>query len=112
MPSGMPPIGAWLLAAGLGLDDENTLRVLEVLGQLVMTWRQWVNGVGGFFNMMEREQPGQIYSLPEQSIYEGLDMDVAALMGHTDEGDTALGQLAGADKGKGHATREAMDIDR
>ena len=61
---------------------------------------------------MEHEQLGQIYGLPERSIYEGLDTDMAALLGHTDEGDAASGRPAGADKGKGRATEEAMDIDR
>jgi len=111
-PSGTPPIGAWPSAAGLGPDDENTLRLPEALGQLVMTRRQWVDSVGGFFDTMEREQPGRIYGLPERSVYEGLDEDVAALLGRTDEGDAASGRPAGADKGKGRATGEAMDIDR
>ena len=68
--------------------------------------RRWL------FDTMEREQPGRIYGLPERSVYEGLDADVAALLGRTDEGDAASGRPAGADKGKGRATGEAMDIDR
>lgn len=112
-PSGTPPIGAWPSAAGLGPDDENTLRVPETLGQLVVTRRQWVDSVGGVFDTMEREQPGRIYGLPERSVYEGLDADVAALLGRTtDEGDAASGRPAGADKGKGRAGGEAMDVDR
>jgi transcriptional adapter 3 len=116
-PSGTPPIGTWPSAAGLGPDDENTLRVPEALAQLVVTRREWVDSVGGVFDAMEREQPGRIYGLPERSVYEGLDAEVAALLGRsTDEGETSAGRPpAGADKGKGRATgedSEAMDVDR
>jgi transcriptional adapter 3 len=108
------PIGTWPSAAGLGPDDENTLRVPDALAQLVATRRQWVDSVGDVFDTMEQEQPGRIYGLPERSIYEGLDADVAALTG---EGDAGVGRSPtgdGVDKGKGRATAvgEAMDVDR
>ena len=61
---------------------------------------------------MECKQPGQIYGLSEWSIYEGLNADMAVLLGCTDKGNVASGWPAGADKGKGHTTREAMNIDR
>jgi transcriptional adapter 3 len=106
-----PPIGAWPSAAGLGPDDENTLRVPEALAQLIATRRQWVDSVGDVFDAMEQEQPGRIYGLPERSLYEGLDADVAALLGRTtDESDAGVGRSPtgdGADKGKGRATGEA-----
>jgi transcriptional adapter 3 len=120
-PSGTPPIGAWPSAAGLGPDDENTLRVPEALVQLVATRRQWVDSVGDVFDAMEREQPGRIYGLPERSVYEGLEADVATLLDRTGEGDDAGAGAgtgmntgrpsAGADKGKGRAATEAMDVD-
>ena len=111
-PSGTPPIGTWPSAAGLGPDDENMLRVPDALAQFVVTRKEWVDSVGDVFDAMEREQPGRIYGLPERSIYEGLDAEVAALLGRTDEGDTSTGRPPGADKGKGRATGEAMDVDR
>ena len=111
-PPSTPPIGAWPSAAGLGPDDENWLRIPDGLAQLVAARRQWVDSVGGVFDAMEREQPGRIYGLPERSVYEGLDADVDALMGHTDCGDAIVGRSASADKGKGRAVGEAMDVDR
>jgi transcriptional adapter 3 len=111
-PPSTPPIGSWPSAVGLGPDDENLLQVPDALAQLVATRRQWVDGVGGVFDTMEREQPGRIYGLPERSIYEGLDADVDALLGRTDGSDAVDGQSASADKGKGRAVGEMMDVDR
>jgi len=108
-PASTPPIGAWPSAAGLGPDDENKLRVPDPLGQLIAARRQWVDSVGGVFDVMEREQPGGIYGLPVQSIYEDLDADIAALQARTDGGDV----INGVDKGKGRAVvGEMMEIDR
>jgi transcriptional adapter 3 len=109
-----PPIGAWPSAAGLGPDDENMLRVPDGLAHLVATRRQWVDSVGGIFDEMEREQPGRIYGLPKRSVYEGLDAEVDALLGRTtaDEGEGRSPVGDGADKGKGRAAGEAMDVDR
>lgn len=111
-PPSTPPIGAWPSAAGLGPDDEYMLQVPDALSHLVATRRQWVDSVGGVFDTMEREQPGQIYGLPERSVYEGLDADVDALMGRTDCGDGVVGRSTSADKGKGRAVSDMMDVDR
>ena len=111
-PPTTPPIGAWPSAAGLGPDDEYMLQVPDALSQLVATRRQWVDSVGGVFDTMEQEQPGRIYGLPERSIYEGLDADVDALMGRTECGDGTVGRSVSADKGKGRAVGDAMDVDR
>ena len=111
-PPSTPPIGAWPSAAGLGPDDEYMLQVPDALSHLVATRRQWVDSVGGVFDTMEREQPGRIYGLPERSVYEGLDADVDALMGHTDCGDGVVGRSTSADKGKGRAVSDVMDVDR
>ncbi|KAH9992845.1 hypothetical protein BJV77DRAFT_1001398 [Russula vinacea] len=111
-PPSTPPIGAWPSAAGLGPDDENMLQIPDALAQLVATRRQWVDSIGGVFETMEQEQPGRIYGLPERSIYEGLDADIDALMGRTDSDDGIAGRSASADKGKGRAVGEAMDVDR
>ncbi|KAI0303296.1 histone acetyltransferases subunit 3-domain-containing protein [Multifurca ochricompacta] len=117
--NGVPPasaatstIGTWPSAAGLGPDDENMLRVPEVLAQLVATRRQWVDSVGSVFDAMECEQPGAIYGLPEGSIYEGLDVEVSTLLECTDSC-TNVERLDGVDKGKTRAGgEEMMDIDR
>jgi len=91
--------------------------VPEALAQLVTIRRQWVDTVGGMFDTMEQELPGRAYGLPERSIYEGLDADVAALLERT--GGTAggadagneIGRPDGADKGKARAGTEVMDVD-
>jgi len=112
-PPSTPPIGAWPSAAGFGPDDENTLRVPDALGQLAAARRQWVDSVGGVFYAMEREQPGRIYGLPVQSIYEDIDADIAALQARTDGGDAVNGLSSSADKGKGRAAvGEMMEVDR
>jgi hypothetical protein len=72
--SGTPQIGTWPSAAGLGSDDENTLRVPDALAQIVVTRQEWVDGVGEVFDAMGREQLGRIFGLPERSIYEGLEL--------------------------------------
>lgn len=86
----------------------------DVLAQLVATRRQWVDGVGDVFETMEQEQPGRIYGLPERSIYEGLEADVAALADEGGAGGVGRSSTGdGADKGKGRAAvGEAMDVDR
>jgi transcriptional adapter 3 len=116
-PSSTPTLGTWPASVGLGPDEENDLRVPEALAQLVTTRRQWVDGIGGMFDALEREQPGRVYGLPERSIYEGLDADVDALLGRT--GGAAggpgagleIGRVDGADKGEMRMGTEAMDVD-
>jgi transcriptional adapter 3 len=111
-PPSTPPIGAWPSAAGLGPDDENLLQIPDTLTQLVATRRQWVESVGGVFDTMEREQPGRIYGLPERSVYDGIDAEIDALLGRTDGSDATVGRSASADKGKGRAVADVMDVDR
>ncbi|KAI9436319.1 histone acetyltransferases subunit 3-domain-containing protein [Lactarius indigo] len=114
-PAPTPALGTWPAAAGLGPDEENDLRVPEALAQLVATRRQWVDSIGGMFDTMEEEQPGRVYGLPERSIYEGLDADVAALLERMGGGggDTAMEIVRpdDADKGKARAGTDAMDVD-
>ena len=123
LPAPTPTLGTWPSAAGLGPDEENELRVPDALAQLVATRRQWVDTVGGMFDTMEQEQPGRAYGLPERSIYEGLDAEVAALLertggavGGVDAGigvgtGLEIGRPDGTDKGKARAGTEAMDVD-
>jgi len=116
-PTSVPTVGTWPASVGLGPDEENDLRVPESLAQLVTTRRQWVDGIGGMFDALEQEQPGRVYGLPERSIYEGLEADVAALLGHTGgaEGGPGAGveiqRADGTDKGEVGAGMEAMDVD-
>ncbi|KAF8262757.1 histone acetyltransferases subunit 3-domain-containing protein [Lactarius quietus] len=111
--SSTPTLGTWPASVGLGPDEENELHIPETLAQLVTTRRQWVDSIGGMFATLEQEQPGRVYGLPERSIYEGLDADVAALVERTGgaDGGLEIGRLDGADKGKVRAGTEAMDVD-
>ena len=111
-------VGTWPASVGLGPDEENDLRVPETLAQLITTRRQWVDSIGGMFDTLEREQPGRVYGLPERSIYEGIDADIAALVEHTggaaggaDAGMEIVGRADGADKGNLRVGVEAMDVD-
>ena len=112
-------VGTWPASVGLGPDEENDLRVPEALAQLVATRRQWVDSIGGMFDTLEREQPGRVYGLPERSIYEGIDADVAALLERTGgaaggadaAGMEIVGRPDGADKGRLRVGTESMDVD-
>ena len=111
-------VGTWPASVGLGPDEENDLRVPETLAQLITTRRQWVDSIGGMFDTLEREQPGRVYGLPERSIYEGIDADIAALVertggaaGAADAGMEIVGRADGADKGNLRVGVEAMDVD-
>ncbi|KAI0034982.1 histone acetyltransferases subunit 3-domain-containing protein [Vararia minispora EC-137] len=95
--------GQWPAALGLGPDEENVLIVSDQLRQLVETRRRWVDAVGRVFEEKEAEQPGRIYGLPERSVYEGIEDEVAAIL----ERAPLPGGKGG--KGKGRA-EEAMDI--
>ncbi|KAN0141056.1 Histone acetyltransferases subunit 3 domain containing protein [Lactarius tabidus] len=108
-----PTIGTWPASVGLGPDEENDLHVPEALAQLVATRRQWVDSIGGMFDTLEQEQPGRVYGLPERSIYEGIEADVAALLERTGGADAGMeiGRSDGADKAKLRAGTEAMDVD-
>ena len=111
-------VGTWPASVGLGPDEDNDLRVPETLAQLITTRRQWVDSIGGMFDTLEREQPGRVYGLPERSIYEGIDADIAALVERTggaagvaDAGMEIVGRADGADKGNLRVGVEAMDVD-
>lgn len=75
----LPPCPA---ALGLTPDEDNRLTVNEQLQQLVETRRQWVDAVGSIFDEKERECPGRIYGLPQESIYGGILEEVEALERH------------------------------
>ncbi len=75
-PVPVPSLGMWPTAVGLVPDEENKLHGPEVLAQLVAMHCQWVDSIGGMFDMMEQEKPGHAYGLqvPECSLYDGLDV--------------------------------------
>ena len=73
MPNFLPPCPA---ALGLTPDEDNRLTVNEQLKQLVETRREWVDTVGSFFDEREKEYPGRIYGLPQESIYTGIEEEV------------------------------------
>lgn len=73
----IPPCPA---AVGLGPDENNVLKVDPALSRLVNIRRQWVDQVGGVFEKMQKAQDGRVWSVPRESIYEGLDEDVQAIL--------------------------------
>jgi transcriptional adapter 3 len=92
-------------ALGLGPDEENRLTVNEQLKQLVDTRRQWVDTVGGVFEEKQRENPGRIWGLPKESVYEGVDEEVR-LMLFTPNSDSETR----TNKGKERARGDEMDV--
>jgi transcriptional adapter 3 len=115
--SAAPTVGTWPASVGLGPDEENDLRVPEALAQLVTTRRQWVDSIGGMFDTLEQEQPGRVCGLPESSVYDGIEADVAALLDRTGgatggaDAGMEIGRPDGADKSKLRAGTDAMDVD-
>ncbi|EJF62724.1 hypothetical protein DICSQDRAFT_104269 [Dichomitus squalens LYAD-421 SS1] len=71
----LPPCPA---ALGLSPDERNQLHVPEQLSELVRVRRNWVDVVGGVFEEKERNQPGRIWGLPPESIFEGVEEEVRA----------------------------------
>jgi len=69
----LPPCPA---ALGLTPDEDNHLTVNDQLKQLIETRRQWVDNVGSVFDEKERENPGRIYGLPQESLYTGIEEEV------------------------------------
>lgn len=69
----LPPCPA---ALGLTPDEDNHLTVNDQLKQLVETRRQWVDSVGSIFDEKERENPGRIYGLPQESLFTGIEEEV------------------------------------
>jgi transcriptional adapter 3 len=72
--------GVWPASLGLGPDEDNTLIVPEQLRQLIETRKKWIDTIGMVFEEKEREQPGRIHGLPERSVYEGIEDDVAMIL--------------------------------
>lgn len=112
--------GAWPASLGLGPDEENTLFVPEQLRQLVETRRKWVDTIGAVFEEKEREQPGRIHGLPERSVYEGIEDEVAMMLDRMGDPNlttnsqtrippTTNGVHVGG-KGKARAGRDDADI--
>jgi len=75
--NGAAVIGPSPAALGLISTDDYELTVPEQLKQLVQTRRQWVDTVGSVFEQKERDSPGRIWGLPQKSLYERIDEEVA-----------------------------------
>ena len=91
-------VGNWPASVGLGPDEDNDLRALV---QLVATRCQWVDSICGMFNILEREQPGRVYSLPERNIYDGMTRTSRRCEVWTRAWRSSIvGRLDGADKSK------------
>lgn len=102
-PAGVPP--PCPAALGLGPDDNNKLVLSEQLRQLVDTRRQWVDAVGGVFDEKQRENPGRIWGLPKQSVYEGIDEEVRLMLSvQTPDSERRT------NKGKGKARGDEMEV--
>lgn len=72
------------------------------------TRRKWVDAVGGVFEEKQRENPGRIYGLPKDSLYEGIEEEVQALLRAGPEG-TSDGLGDGGLRGKGKARQVGAD---
>ncbi|KAG6826390.1 hypothetical protein H0H92_016000 [Tricholoma furcatifolium] len=92
-------------ALGFHIDDDMQMHVNEQLKQLVDTRRQWVDTIGAVFEEKQRQQPGRIWGLPEQSIYQGVEEEVNELLN-----ESGLVRTSN-DKGKGKALGDDdMDV--
>lgn len=67
-------------AVGFNQDDDQHLLVNDQLKHLVETRRQWVDTIGSVFEQKERENPGRIWGLPKESVYQGIEKDVQRLL--------------------------------
>lgn len=63
-------------ALGLGPDEENRLVVNEQLKQLVETRRQWVNTVGKIFDEKQKVNPGRIWGLPTECVFNDIEGEI------------------------------------
>jgi transcriptional adapter 3 len=63
-------------ALGFITDDECKLSLADSLKQLVETRRQWVDVVGGVFEGKQKENPGRIWGLSNESVYDGIEEDI------------------------------------
>ncbi|TFK45537.1 hypothetical protein OE88DRAFT_1669134 [Heliocybe sulcata] len=108
----LPPCPASL---GLGPDEALRLTVPEQLGQLVITRRRWVDGVGAVFDEKERESPGRIYGLPKRSLFARLDEDIRRQaeerLKSTPADSRTKGSTSNEGKGKARAKADEMDAD-
>ncbi|KZV72476.1 hypothetical protein PENSPDRAFT_649751 [Peniophora sp. CONT] len=100
-------LGMWPCALGLGPNEENELIVAKELQGMMDTRRQWIENVGAIFEEKEADQPERIYGLPERSVYEGIEEEVASLLARKEE---PRYNGIGNGKGKARAGPNEMDI--
>ncbi|KAG6907513.1 hypothetical protein DXG01_008602 [Tephrocybe rancida] len=109
-PNGAPIVpGPCPAALGFHTDEDMQLHISDQLKQLVETRRQWVDTVGAVFEAKQLEQPGRIWGLPEESVFQGIDEEVKELLNHPNA-DSVGPPRTSDDKGKGKA-RSDNDMD-
>lgn len=65
---------------GLGLVGmDGYLQIPNEIYEPVSVLRQWKAEIGAKFDLLERESPGLIKGLPKESIYKGIEEEIAAL---------------------------------
>lgn len=68
--------------AGLGLVGmDGNLQIPNDIWEAVCVLQRWKSDIGEAFDKLEKENPGLVRGLPEKSIYEGLDEEIARLQG-------------------------------
>ncbi|KAF9009581.1 histone acetyltransferases subunit 3-domain-containing protein [Cyathus striatus] len=98
-----PPCPA---ALGLGPDEENRLVVSDQLKQLVATRREWVDSVGKVFEEKQEESPGRVWGLPKESVFVGVEEEVARLL----EGGWGLGNRGGGGGASGSGSGGKREV--
>ncbi|GJE88057.1 hypothetical protein PsYK624_041400 [Phanerochaete sordida] len=75
-PNGTVLPGPSPAALGLLTDEDFNLNVPDQLKHIVQTRRQWVDKIGAVFEEKQRENPGRIWGLPQESVFEGIEEEV------------------------------------
>lgn len=66
--------------SGLGLVGmDGYLQIPNEIYEPVSILRQWKAEIGAKFDLLEKESPGLIKGLPQKSIYDGLEEEIAAI---------------------------------
>ena len=92
--------------SGLGLVGmDGYLQIPNEIYEPVSVLRQWKAEIGSKFDLLERESAGLIKGLPKQSIYAGLEEEIATLRR---EGGIAAPLAAGEGSSSGDARRLAL----
>ena len=82
-PTGIAALPPCPAALGLSPDEQNALNVPEQLNALVRTRQGWVNEFGGMCDKRQREHPGWLWGFPPESVFQGVDEEVRAMLART-----------------------------